>query len=67
MIIKVECALITPLEGLNLYVIQSVARATLGDVARGVMPFLALMLVSPWRCSISGLIWPSYPLQMVTR
>ena len=42
----VECALITPPVGLNLYVIQSVARATLGDVARGVLPFLVLMLVT---------------------
>ena len=46
MVIMVECALITPPVGLNLYVIQSVARATLGDVARGVMPFLILMLLT---------------------
>lgn len=46
MVIMVECALITPPVGLNLYVIQSVARATLADVARGVWPFLALMLVT---------------------
>ena len=46
MVIMVECALITPPVGLNLYVIQSVARASLADVARGVWPFLALMLVT---------------------
>ena len=46
MVIMVECALITPPVGLNLYVIQSVARASLGDVARGVMPFLILMLLT---------------------
>ncbi len=46
MVIMVECALITPPVGLNLYVIQSVARATLTDVARGVWPFLLLMLVT---------------------
>ncbi|MEM8553191.1 MAG: TRAP transporter large permease [Pseudomonadota bacterium] len=46
MVIMVEVALITPPVGLNLYVIQSVARATLGDVARGVWPFLILMLVT---------------------
>ena len=46
MVIMVECALITPPVGLNLYVIQSVARATLGDVARGVWPFLVLMLAT---------------------
>lgn len=44
MVIMVECALITPPVGLNLYVIQSVSRATLGEVARGVWPFLVLML-----------------------
>ncbi|WP_227271612.1 TRAP transporter large permease [Roseobacter weihaiensis] len=44
MVIMVECALITPPVGLNLYVIQSVARATLANVARGVWPFLLLML-----------------------
>lgn len=44
MVIMVECALITPPVGLNLYVIQAVARVSLGEVARGVWPFLALML-----------------------
>jgi len=44
MVVMVECALITPPVGLNLYVIQSVARASLGDVSRGVLPFLGLML-----------------------
>ena len=37
-------ALITPPVGLNLYVIQSVAGAKLGEVAKGVLPFLALMV-----------------------
>ncbi len=46
MVILVECALITPPVGLNLYVIQSVAKASMADVARGVMPFLILMLVT---------------------
>ncbi len=46
MVILVECALITPPVGLNLYVIQSVAKAPLSDVSRGVLPFLALMLVT---------------------
>ncbi len=45
MVIMVECALITPPVGLNLYVIQSVTKSTLGDVSRGTLPFLALMLV----------------------
>ncbi|MEZ5652446.1 MAG: TRAP transporter large permease subunit [Burkholderiaceae bacterium] len=44
MVIMVECALITPPVGLNLYVIQSVAQANLGDVSRGALPFLLMML-----------------------
>ncbi len=46
LVIMVECALITPPVGLNLYVIQSVARASLTDVSRGVVPFLLLMLLT---------------------
>jgi C4-dicarboxylate transporter DctM subunit len=46
MVIMVECALITPPVGLNLYVIQAVARTSLANVARGVWPFLILMLVT---------------------
>ncbi|ASJ73112.1 TRAP transporter large permease [Granulosicoccus antarcticus] len=46
MVILVECALITPPVGLNLYVIQSVAKSSLGDVCRGVLPFLVLMLLT---------------------
>jgi len=46
MVVLVECALITPPVGLNLYVIQSVARTTLGEVSRGVIPFLGLMLLT---------------------
>ncbi|MDQ2095616.1 TRAP transporter large permease [Rhodalgimonas zhirmunskyi] len=45
MVIMVECALITPPVGLNLYVIQSVTRSTLGDVSKGVLPFLLIMLM----------------------
>ncbi|TYC72409.1 TRAP transporter large permease [Stappia sp. BW2] len=46
MVVMVECALITPPVGLNLYVIQSVARSKLSEVSRGVLPFLVLMLIS---------------------
>jgi C4-dicarboxylate transporter DctM subunit len=45
-VIMVECALITPPVGLNLYVIQAVARTGLGEVSRGVIPFLLIMLAS---------------------
>ena len=57
-VIMVECALITPPVGLNLYVIQAVARVSLGEVARGVWPFLMLMLVT-----VAVLyIWPDLAL-----
>ncbi len=45
-VIMVECALITPPVGLNLYVIQAVGKAGIGEVSMGVWPFLALMLVT---------------------
>ena len=47
MVIMVECALITPPVGLNLYVIQSVAKTQLGEVAKGVFPFICLLYTSP--------------------
>lgn len=58
MVIMVECALITPPVGLNLYVIQSVSGAPLGDVAKGVLPFLALMLFTVFVMYI----WPDLAL-----
>ena len=49
----IECALITPPVGLNLFVIQAVAResqgrggATITDIVRGVLPFVALILIT---------------------
>jgi len=63
MVIMVECALITPPVGLNLYVIQSVTRSTLGEVSWGTVPFLAIML---------GLVvllfyWPALALYVAFR
>ena len=58
MVIMVECALITPPVGLNLYVIQAVARASLGDVARGVLPFLGLLLLT----AVIMFLWPDLAL-----
>ena len=43
-VIMIECALITPPVGLNLYVIQGVGKARMGEVAAGVWPFILLML-----------------------
>jgi C4-dicarboxylate transporter DctM subunit len=45
-VIMVECALITPPVGLNLYVIQAVGKASMGEVSAGVWPFLVIMLLS---------------------
>ena len=42
----IECALITPPVGLNIYVIQAVGNASMQEVAKGVLPFLALMLLT---------------------
>ncbi len=44
--IMIECALITPPVGLNLYVIQSIAKAPMEDVAGGVWAFVGLMLLT---------------------
>jgi len=43
-VIMIECALISPPVGLNLYVIQAVGKARLGEVVKGVWPFLLIML-----------------------
>lgn len=45
-VLMVECALITPPVGLNLYVIQAIGRASLGEVARGAAPFVVMMLAT---------------------
>ena len=49
-VIMIECALITPPIGLNLYIIQAVADAQMSEVASGVWPFLLLMLVTVLAC-----------------
>jgi C4-dicarboxylate transporter DctM subunit len=43
-VIMIECALITPPVGLNLFVVQAVGNATLWEVSRGVWPFIVIML-----------------------
>lgn len=44
--IMIECALITPPVGLNLFVIQSIGRAKIEDVAAGAWAFVGLMLLT---------------------
>ena len=58
MVIMVECALITPPVGLNLYVIQSVAKTELGEVAKGVFPFMLMMIFTVFVMYI----WPDLAL-----
>ena len=57
-VIMVECALITPPVGLNLYVIQAVGKAGMGEVSAGVWPFLLMMLATVVLCYV----WPDLVL-----
>ena len=43
-VILIEVALITPPVGLNLFVIQAIAKTPLGVISKGVFPFIVLML-----------------------
>jgi C4-dicarboxylate transporter DctM subunit len=43
MLINMELALISPPEGLNLFILQDLAKATAGEVTRGVLPYLVIM------------------------
>lgn len=43
-VILIEVALITPPVGLNLFVIQAISNSPLGVIARGVFPFILLMM-----------------------
>ncbi len=45
-VVMIECALITPPVGLNLFVIQAVADAPIAEVLRGVWPFILIMFVA---------------------
>lgn len=57
-VIMIECALITPPVGLNLYVIQAVGKARMAEVAGGVWPFLLLMFMTVFVCYV----WPDLVL-----
>jgi C4-dicarboxylate transporter DctM subunit len=43
-VVMIECALITPPVGLDLFVIQAVAKTGVAEVAYGVWPFILIML-----------------------
>ncbi|MDP7538994.1 MAG: TRAP transporter large permease [Alphaproteobacteria bacterium] len=65
----IECALITPPVGLNLFVIRAVAgqslgageTATVGDVVRGTLPFVLLILFAVTLL----IVWPSIILSVI--
>ena len=42
-VVMIECALITPPVGMNLFIIQAVAQVPLAEVLRGVWPFMLIM------------------------
>ncbi len=44
MTVNMELAMITPPVGLNLFVVSSMAKEPLGEVVRGVLPFILLMI-----------------------
>src|SRR5208283_3928942 len=43
MVINMELALISPPEGLNLFILQDMAKSTAGEVSLGVIPFLIII------------------------
>ncbi|TKB06536.1 TRAP transporter large permease [Desulforhopalus sp. IMCC35007] len=45
-VVMIECALITPPVGMNLFVIQAVGQVQLNEVVRGVWPFILIMFGS---------------------
>ncbi len=46
MTVNMELAMITPPVGLNLFVVSSMAKEPLGEVVRGVIPFILLMILA---------------------
>ncbi|MDQ6988556.1 MAG: TRAP transporter large permease, partial [Mariprofundaceae bacterium] len=50
-VVLIETALITPPVGMNLFIIQAVGKAEIGEVVRGALPFAAIMLTT------SVLLW----------
>lgn len=45
-VVMIECALISPPVGLNLFVIQAIAKAKLSAVIKGAWPFIVIMLAT---------------------
>ncbi|MHB8074420.1 TRAP transporter large permease [Desulfosporosinus fructosivorans] len=60
MTVNMELAMITPPVGLNLFVVSSMAKEPLGEVVRGVLPFIVLMIAT----LILFVIWPDISLYL---
>lgn len=58
MTVNLELAMITPPVGLNLFVVSGIAHERIGEVVRGVLPFLLLMLL----VLAIVMIWPELSL-----
>ena len=58
MTVNMELGMVTPPVGLNLFVVSGIARAKLEEVVRGVIPFIALMVV----VLVVIVIWPQLSL-----
>lgn len=57
-VVLIETALITPPVGMNLFIIQGVAKASLEDVAKGALPFAIIMILT----AILLWFWPDLAL-----
>lgn len=57
-VVLIETALITPPVGMNLFIIQGVAKASLADVSKGALPFAIIMLLT----AILLWFWPDLAL-----
>ena len=60
-LIVVEVGLITPPVGLNLFIMQAVGKSTLGEVSRGVIPFIVMMLTTVFVLYF----WPGLAMDLV--
>ena len=65
--INMEMALITPPVGLNLYVIAGVAKSSIYDVVKGVLPFFIIMLASMLLIAFFPILSTWLPSLMVAR
>lgn len=58
MTVNMELGMVTPPVGLNLFVVSGISKAKLEEVVKGVMPFIALMIV----VLVVIVVWPELSL-----